>query len=108
MAVTTDDVRHIAALARLGLEEARIPTLVAELNTILEHMAVLQRADTKRVPAAAGVGAEGQPLRADQGPPYPLERPREAFAPQMKDGFVLVPRLATHEDVDAALDAEAS
>jgi hypothetical protein len=26
---------------------------------------------------------------------------REAFAPAMQDGFLLVPRLATHEDQDA-------
>ena len=32
----------------------------------------------------------------------PLERPREAFAPQMRDGFFLVPRLSTHEDPEAA------
>jgi aspartyl-tRNA(Asn)/glutamyl-tRNA(Gln) amidotransferase subunit C len=107
VAVTTDDVRHIAALARLGLDDARIPTLVAELNGILEHMAVLQQVETKKVTAVGGVGAEGQPLRIDAGPPYPLARLRESFAPQTKDGFLLVPRLATHEDVDAALDAEA-
>lgn len=107
MSVTTDDVRHIAALARLGLDEERIPTLVAQLNGILEHMAVLQRVKTTRVAAVGGVGAEGQPLRVDHGPPYPLARPMESFAPAVRGGFFLVPRLATHEDVDAALDADA-
>ena len=28
----------------------------------------------------------------------PLARAREEFAPEMRDGFLLVPRLATHED----------
>ena len=108
MAVTPDDVRHIAALARLGLDDARIPTLVDQLNGILEHMAVLQKVDTKKVQAVSGVGAEGLPQRVDAGPPYPLAREREAFAPQMADGFFLVPRLATHEDAEGALDAEES
>ena len=38
MAVTIDDVRHIATLARLGLDDARAATIVGELNTILQHM----------------------------------------------------------------------
>ncbi len=37
------------------------------------------------------------PLRADAGPPEPLARPPEAFAPSVRDGLLLVPRLATHE-----------
>jgi aspartyl-tRNA(Asn)/glutamyl-tRNA(Gln) amidotransferase subunit C len=39
------------------------------------------------------------PLRVDAGPPYPLARPPGSFAPSMRDGFFLVPRLASHEDV---------
>lgn len=101
MSVTLDDVRHIAALARLGLSDERAQALVAELNTILEHMDVLSQVDTSRVDAAAGPG-EGLPLRPDIGPAIALERPREAFAPSMRDGFFLVPRLSTHEEPESA------
>jgi aspartyl-tRNA(Asn)/glutamyl-tRNA(Gln) amidotransferase subunit C len=45
-----------------------------------------------------GVGTAARPLREDSGPPIPLDRPREEIAPRMKDGFFLVPRLATHDD----------
>jgi aspartyl-tRNA(Asn)/glutamyl-tRNA(Gln) amidotransferase subunit C len=98
MSVSEDDVRHVAALARLGLEPERIPTIVAELNGILAHMDVLSKVDTSSVGAVTGVGAAGTPLRVDGGNQIPLARPREAFAPAMRDGFFLVPRLATHED----------
>ena len=47
-----------------------------------------------------GVGTAGTPLRVDGGNQIPLARPREAFAPAMRDGFFIVPRLATHEDQD--------
>lgn len=100
MAVTLDDVRHIAGLARLGLTDERAQSLVAELNTILEHMDVLSKVDTTGI--EPGVGAAGLPLRPDVGPPIPLAREREAFAPSMRDGFFLVPRLSTHEDPEAA------
>lgn len=101
MAVTPDDVTHIANLARLALDQSRVPGLVAQLNGILEHMEVLQKVDTSRVCGVAGVGDMAMPLREDAGPPIPLERPLESIAPEMRDGFILVPRLATHEDLDA-------
>lgn len=102
MAVTLDDVRHIAALARLGLTDERAQSLVGELNMILEHMDVLSKVDTKGIEPVAGIGAAGLPLRPDVGPPIPLARERETFAPSTRDGFFLVPRLSTHEDPEAA------
>lgn len=101
MSVSESDVRHVATLARLGLEPARIPTLVVELNGILAHMDVLSKVDTTNVGPITGVGAAGAPLRVDGGNQIPLARARQAFAPAMRDGFFLVPRLSTHEDADA-------
>ena len=101
MAVTLDDVRHIAALARLAVSDERAQTLVGELNTILAHMDVLSSVDTTDVDAAP-IGERAAPLREDAGPQIPLARPREDFAPRMADGFFLVPRLSTHEDPESA------
>jgi len=100
VSVSDDDVRHVADLARLGLDAEVIPTIAAELNGILAHMDVLSKVNTSMVPAITGVGAAGTPLRVDGGNQIPLARPREAFAPAMRDGFLLVPRLATHGDAD--------
>ena len=99
MSVTRDDVKHIAALARLALPDERIPELVAQLNGILAHMEVLRDVDV-RAAQGATLEAAPTPLRADTGPPLPLAAPRESFAPSMRDGFFLVPRLATHESED--------
>jgi aspartyl-tRNA(Asn)/glutamyl-tRNA(Gln) amidotransferase subunit C len=103
MSVTIDDVKHVAALARLGLDPAQLPSLVAELNGILEHMGVLQQIDISAVPPMPG--AQAAPLRDDAAPPMPLARAREAFAPAARDGFFLVPRLATHGDLAASESA---
>ena len=102
MAVTIDDVRHIASLARLGLTDTRATDIVNELNTILAHMDELAKVDTAGVQEAIGVGAEGLPVRKDSGPPFPLARSLDAFAPSMRDGFFLVPRLSTHESAEEA------
>ena len=96
MAVTEGDVRHIALLARLGLPDD-VAGLVGQLNSILGHMEVLARVKTTDTAPTEGVGTGGTPLRTDEGPQIPLARERSSFAPSMRDGFFVVPRLATHE-----------
>ena len=98
MPVTRDDVLHIADLARLGVDQARADELVKELSAILSHMEVLSQVDTASVATTAGVGAGGTPLRPDVGVACLLTETLASMAPAMKDGFFLVPRLATHED----------
>lgn len=96
--VTEDDVRRVAELARLGVPDERLRELTAELGGILGHMRVLAKVDTARTTPAIGISAGGTPLRTDQGPPLPLAVSRDRFAPRMREGFYVVPRLATHED----------
>jgi aspartyl-tRNA(Asn)/glutamyl-tRNA(Gln) amidotransferase subunit C len=98
VAVTRADVLHIAQLARLGIDESHADALTAELSAILAHMEVLSQVDTASVPPTAGVGAGGTPLRPDVSIAPMMEGTLEAFAPSMRDGFFIVPRLATHED----------
>ena len=95
--VTVQDVRHVAMLARLGLTEQRAIELTSELNTILEHMEVLGGVNTAGVVETPHLD-EGMRLRPDHGPSVPLREPPESFAPEMRDGFFIVPRLSTHED----------
>jgi aspartyl-tRNA(Asn)/glutamyl-tRNA(Gln) amidotransferase subunit C len=85
----------------LEIDDGRLPALAGELNAILGHMEALQRVDVSGVPADLAAGLTPMPLRADGGQQLPLAKPRESIAPEMRDGFFLVPRLATHEDVDA-------
>lgn len=97
MSVSEQDVRHVAALARVGLSAERIPTLVAELNRILEHMNVLSQVKGGDEDLHSNAGA-AMPLRTDDGPQLSLVRPLESFAPSIREGLLLVPRLSTHQD----------
>lgn len=98
MAVSREDVLHIAELARLGIDTARADELTKELSAILAHMEVLSQIDTASVPTTAGIGSGGTPLRPDVGVSPLMQGTLESFAPSMRDGFFIVPRLATHED----------
>lgn len=107
MSISESDVRHVAALARLGLSAGRIPSLVNELNGILAHMDVLQRVALSDGEMHAR-DAHAMPLRDDQAVPGVLDAERNAFAPAMRDGFFLVPRLDTHGAAGTSASADAS
>lgn len=100
MAVTREDVKHIAELARLSVNETEAEGLMLQLNDILSHMDALSAVDTAGITPASGVGSGGTPLRQDRGQAVPLQNPISSFAPEFKDGFFLVPRLATHESAE--------
>lgn len=99
MAVSENDVRHVAALARLGLADDRVQSLVGELNGILAHMDVLQQVDIGGASLDPDA-TQGMRMREDVPNPIALHRARDEFAPSMRDGFFLVPRLSTHGTTD--------
>jgi aspartyl/glutamyl-tRNA(Asn/Gln) amidotransferase C subunit len=98
MAVTHDDVRHVATLARLTVDDARLDHLVAELNGILGHMDALAEVDTREIEQAEFKPGTSTPVRSDSSGPMKMYSPLASFAPSTRDGFILVHRLATHED----------
>lgn len=97
MAVTRQDVLKVAKLANIAVDEGKLDALAHELSSILGHMESLAKIDTGRILPAEGLGSGGQRLRPDHGPPDALALPPATFAPEMRDGFLVVPRLATHE-----------
>jgi len=101
VSISLEEVRHIAALARLGLSDERAQAMTVELNGILEHMQVLAEAEATGAENTSTWSATSMPLRADVGPPIPCADAPSAFAPAMREGFFLVPRLATHEDAES-------
>jgi aspartyl-tRNA(Asn)/glutamyl-tRNA(Gln) amidotransferase subunit C len=105
MAITPEEVRRIAALARLRLDDAEAVAMAGELGSILEQVRVLGRADGgDAVPGAAEERAA--PLRADAYGADLLHRSPDMLAPAWEDGFFVVPRLPA-TDPDAGARGEA-
>lgn len=53
MSISLDEVRHVARLARLELEETELMSLQGELNALLGHFADIRAVDTTGVEPAA-------------------------------------------------------
>lgn len=65
MALTRDEVRQVAALARLRLEPDEETRLTADLGHILDAFTRLAALDTTGVEPTAHVDPEAAPLRED-------------------------------------------
>ena len=91
MRLTIADVEHVAALARLGLDDAEKERLRDQLSSILDHIADLEELDTAVILPNAQVVELTNVMRPDEVRP---SLPREvalANAPAVQDGGFLVP-----------------
>ncbi len=87
MALTPQDVDHVAALARLGLTPEERERFAQQLSVILEHFRALQELDTEQIPPTAQVLDLRNVMRPDVPRP---SLPREevlANAPRQENGY---------------------
>ncbi len=73
MALTKDEVRHIAKLARLNLSEEEVEKFTKELSSILDYVDQLQEVDTEGVVSTAQVTGLNNSFRADEVKPSKAE-----------------------------------
>ncbi|MCH7663116.1 MAG: Asp-tRNA(Asn)/Glu-tRNA(Gln) amidotransferase subunit GatC [Chloroflexi bacterium] len=66
MALTRDEVEHIAHLARLQLSEDEKERFRKQLSSILEHVAKLQDLDTEHIQPMSSVVVARSRLRVDE------------------------------------------
>ena len=69
MAITRDNVLHVAKLARLELSENEIDRMQADLSGILDYINQLSELDTSNVAATTQVAVAAAPFRADEPRP---------------------------------------
>ena len=66
MAITRDNVLHVAKLARLELSETEIDKMQRDLDGILEYVNQLSELDTTHVAATTQVAVVAAPFRKDE------------------------------------------
>ncbi len=97
MALSREDVKHIAELARLELNAAELALYQEQLSAILEYAARLQTLDTTAISPTATALALHSVLRNDE-PGATLPQAEALFnAPAAADGCFLVPPVLAAE-----------
>ena len=91
MALTTEEVQHIAKLARLELTDEQQARYREQLSAILDYIAKLRTLDTTDVPPTAGGGLTQMALRPDASRPSLPTDTLLANAPDTEAGQFKIP-----------------
>lgn len=93
MSLTTDDVKKIAHLARLGIDAQDVDDYAQDLSGILDLMAQMNELNTDEVVPMAHPMDQAQRLRPDVVTESNRREAFQAIAPQVEAGLYLVPKV---------------
>lgn len=98
MKISLEEVRHVAALARLGLSDAEARETAAQLGRILDYMDKLRELDTEAVEPMAHVLPLRNVARVDEpGETLPHDEAL-ANAPEREGKYFKVPKIVESGD----------
>ena len=90
MRLTDDEVRHVAALARVAMTDDEVELMRSQLSNILEHVSVLNQVDTEGVePTGHSVDVTSVMRDDEVADSSPMEDVL-ANAPTRQDDFIRV------------------
>jgi aspartyl-tRNA(Asn)/glutamyl-tRNA(Gln) amidotransferase subunit C len=93
MSLTQDDVKRIASLARIEIDDAQAQAAQAQLNSIFDLIATMQAVDTGGIAPMAHAQEVYQRLRDDVVTESDRHAAFQAIAPAVENGLYLVPRV---------------
>ena len=93
MAITREEVLHVARLARLSLTDAETDRLREQLGGILDYIKQLDALDTKDVVPTSHAVEMGTPFRDDSVRTFGDKEALLANAPDRQGDFFRVPRI---------------
>lgn len=97
MSLTPTDVKKIAHLARLNMNEADLAAYTKQLSTILDFVEQMNQADTTGIEPLAHSLEFSQRLRPDQITEVDQRAAFQTIAPQVEAGLYLVPQVIEGE-----------
>ncbi len=89
--MNSDDIKKLAYLARIEIDETSIEGLSNDFNSILEYVDTIQEVNTSQIPYEHTKNV----LREDVSPHEPGEYTEGILsqAPKTQDGFIKVPKI---------------
>ena len=91
--ISQEDVRKVAKLARIDLEEAKITTYASQLERILDYVSHLESIDTEGVLPTTRAVEVVNVTRADGVEATEVREELLNLAPQREGDFFRVPRI---------------
>ena len=93
MALKLDDVKRVAHLARVAIDEAEAQAVLSQMNDVFGLIEQMQAVDTRGVEPMSHALDVTQRLRADAVTEADQRPGFQAIAPQVEGGLYLVPKV---------------
>ena len=94
MALTLEDVKRVAHLARLAIDEAEARAVLSQINDVFKLISEMQAVDTRGVEPMSHALDVVQRLRADSVTESNQQRDLlQSVAPEVESGLYLVPKV---------------
>jgi len=93
VSLTASDVKKIAHLARLGIDDQDVESYANDLSGMLDLMTQMSELNTDNVSPMAHPLDQIQRLRPDVVTEHNQREHFQAIAPQVEDGLYLVPKV---------------
>ena len=93
MALTLEDVRRVADLARLAIDETEARAVLSQINDVFRLIAEMQAVDTRGVEPMSHALDVVQRLREDNVTESDQRALFQSVAPQVESGLYLVPKV---------------
>ena len=85
--ISKEEVKHIAELARIGLDEKEIEKFSADLSSILDWIKQLEEVDIKNVEAISHITGLSNIVREDKAEDFGNKENIKKLFPEEKDGY---------------------
>ena len=93
MALTLEDVKRVADLARLAIDETEARSVLSQINDVFRLITEMQAVDTRGVEPMAHALDVVQRLREDKVTESDQRDLFQSVAPQVEGGLYLVPKV---------------
>ncbi len=95
--ISSDEVKKVAKLARLELNESEIQNHAEQLENILGHIKQLEKIDTENIPCTTRAIEVVNVLRKDEKKDYENSEKLLDLAPSRENQFFKVPKIISEK-----------
>lgn len=101
MAITEEQVKHVAKLSKLSFSEEELADFTNQLDKIIDMVELLEEVDTTEVPFTSNVNESINVMREDVATPGMDRKELMRNVPESENGYIKVPAIMDNGEAGA-------
>lgn len=98
MAISEEQVKHVAKLAKLSFSQEELHEFTSQLGKIIDMVETLEEVDTNGVPFTSNVGETINVMREDVATEGWSRKELMRNVPESENGYIKVPAIIDNEE----------